>query len=69
MKGNSDTRPNKIQILGNKVLIRTNIVEVTFEDRTSYNYDEVRYTKDEYIELLKTENMQMWDTLSYLLEV
>ena len=69
MKGNSDTRPNKIQILGNKVLIRTNIVEVIFEDRTSYNYDEVRYTKDEYIELLKTENMQMWDTLSYLLEV
>ena len=69
MKGNSDTRPNKIQILGNKVFIRTNIVEVTFEDRTSYNYDEARYTKDEYIELLKTENMQMWDTLSYLLEV
>ena len=54
MKVQSKDRPNAIKILGNKVLIRSNIqektrVDMNEEQETYYQYDEERMTKDEYI--------------------
>ena len=50
----SKNKPNAIKILGNKVLIRSNIqektrVDMNEEQETYYQYDEERMTKDEYI--------------------
>ena len=67
MKVESTVYPNKIKILGNKVYVRdlNSIVEKTDEnDNIIYSYDEQLYTKDEYIELLKSENDNLQAELS-----
>lgn len=74
MKAQSNIKPKDIEILGDKVLVRYNIIKVIRVDEIDnketdmYEYDEIRYKKDEYIQLLKKENNQMWDTLSYIIK-
>lgn len=53
-----------VEMVGNKVRIRSNIIavnEVSEEDAdfTGWQYDEVVYSKDEYMQLLSTENAQL----------
>jgi len=59
----SNIKPKEVQILGDKVLIHTNIQEVQREDengtRTIYEYDEEIVSKNEYIEILKQENKEL----------
>jgi len=59
----SNIKPKEVQILGDKVLIHTNIQEVQREDengtRTIYEYDEEIVSKNEYIEILKQENKDL----------
>ena len=73
MRVQSDTLPKKMEILGDKVLVRSDINLVARTDdfgaTEMYEYDEVRYKKDKYIEMLKTENNQVWDTLTFLLDM
>ncbi len=67
MKSRSTHKPEKIQILGDKVLVRTNIEQIEVEDRIEYICDEERYTKDEYIHKLISDNTKLWDIADYLL--
>jgi hypothetical protein len=59
----SNIKPKEVQILGDKVLIHTNIQEVQREDengvRTMYEYDEEIVSKNKYIEMLKQENNEL----------
>lgn len=68
MKSRSVNRPDKIQILGNKVLVRTNIEQIEVEDRIEYICNEERYTKDDYIQKLIEDNNKIWDIADFLLK-
>lgn len=63
MKAQSNTKPLLVEILGNKVLVRTNITKVIKTDEHGdteiYEYDEIRYKKDKYIEFLSNENSNL----------
>ena len=63
MKVQSTVRPDKIEILGNKVLIRSNIVETEKVEENGniqiiFKYDEVVYEKDEYIRIISIKNSE-----------
>ena len=64
MKVQSTVRPDNIKILGNKVLIASNIVETEkVEDNGDiqiiFEYDEVVKIKDEYIKTVGEENTEL----------
>jgi len=64
MKVQSTVRPDKIEILGNKVLIRSNIVETEKVEENGdiqiiFEYDEVVKIKDEYIKTISEENTEL----------
>ena len=64
MKVQSTVRPDNIKILGNKVLIASNIVETEkVEDNGDiqiiFEYDEVVKIKDEYIKTVSEENTEL----------
>ena len=64
MKVQSTVRPDKIEILGNKVLIRSNIVETEKVEESGdiqiiFEYDEVVKIKDEYIKTVSEENTEL----------
>ena len=64
MKVQSTVKPDKIKILGNKVLIRSNIVEVEKVEENGdiqiiFEYDEVVKIKDEYIKTVSEENTEL----------
>ena len=45
-----------IEVNVDTVYIRTNIVKIDEEDFEGWQYDEVQYQKDRYIELISEEN-------------
>jgi len=64
MKVQSTVKPDKIKILGEKVLIRSNIVEVEKVEENGdiqilFEYDEVVKIKDEYIKTVSEENTEL----------
>ena len=64
MKVESTVKPKQVKILGNKVLVRSNIELVNKENpdgeiNKMYQYDEVKFDKDEYIE--KQSEQQTFD--------
>ena len=64
MKVQSTVTPSKIKILGEKVLIRSNIVETEKVEENGdiqilFEYDEVVKTKDEYIKTVSEENTEL----------
>jgi len=64
MKVQSTVTPSKIKILGEKVLIRSNIVEVEKVEENGdiqilFEYDEVVKTKDEYIKTVSEETTEL----------
>ena len=64
MKVQSTVKPNNIKILGERVLIRSNIVETEkVEDNGDiqiiFEYDEVVKIKDEYIKTVGEENTEL----------
>ena len=64
MKVQSTVRPNNIKILGNKVLIASNIVETEKVEENGdiqiiFEYDEVVKIKDEYIKTVSEENTEL----------
>jgi len=64
MKVQSTVKPDNIKILGNKVLIRSNIVETEKVEENGdiqiiFEYDEVVKIKDEYIKTVSEENTEL----------
>ena len=64
MKVQSTVRPDNIKILGNKVLIASNIVEIEKVEENGdiqiiFEYDEVVKIKDEYIKTVSEENTEL----------
>ena len=61
MKIRSTTRPQEIEMVGNDVLVASNITpfeeEIDGYTRTGFEYDCQRYSKDEYI-LLMAQQLQ-----------
>ena len=60
----STIKPKEVQILGNKVYIRSNIQQIEKKDEmnnvtTIYTYNEEIKNKDEYIEFLQNENKEL----------
>ena len=66
IKSQSSIRPELIDTTSSKkvVYIRQNIVEVQKYDTVFYEYDEAKFTKDEYKEYL--EEMKAQDTLEII---
>jgi len=72
MKVQSTVRPDKIEILGNKVLIRSNIVETEKVEENGdiqiiFEYDEVVYAKDEYIRIISIKNSETEEVVDQIL--
>ena len=72
MKVQSTVRPDNIKILGNKVLIASNIVETEkVEDNGDiqiiFEYDEVVFTKDEYIRMISIKNSETEEVIDQIL--
>ena len=72
MKVQSTVKPNNIKILGNKVLIASNIVEIEKVEENGdiqiiFEYDEVVYTKDEYIRMISIKNSETEEVVSQIL--
>lgn len=69
MKVQSTIYPKKIKILGEKVYVRDlNTVEKKEDENgtTIYSYNEVKMTKNEYIEILKEETDNLKNTVDIL---
>jgi len=63
MKVQSTIKPDNIKILGERVLIRNNIVETEKVEENGniqiiFEYDEVVYAKDEYIRIISIKNSE-----------
>ena len=71
MKVQSTVKPNNIKILGNKVLIASNIVEIEKVEENGaqvmFEYDEVVYAKDEYIEMISIKNSETGEVVDQIL--
>ena len=73
MKAQSTVTPIEVEVLGDKVLVRSNIQLVTKTDDFGtvkmYEYDEVRYKKDEYIKMIDEENKQLDSVIVDLIQL
>jgi len=72
MKVQSAVRPDNIKILGNKVLIASNIVETEKVEENGdiqiiFEYDEVVFTKDEYIKMISIKNSETEEVIDQIL--
>jgi len=72
MKVQSTVKPDNIKILGNKVLIRSNIVETEKVEENGdiqiiFEYDEVVFTKDEYIRMISIKNSETEEVIDQIL--
>ena len=72
MKVQSTVRPDNIKILGNKVLIASNIVEIEKVEENGdiqiiFEYDEVVFTKDEYIRMISIKNSETEEVIDQIL--
>ena len=72
MKVQSAVRPDNIKILGNKVLIRSNIVETEKIEENGdiqimFEYDEVVFMKDEYIKMISIKNSETEEVIDQIL--
>ena len=72
MKVQSTVRPDNIKILGNKVLIASNIVEIEKIEENGdiqiiFEYDEVVKIKDEYIKMISIKNSKTEEVVDQIL--
>lgn len=73
----STIKPNKVEIDEYSVWINTNIQEIEVQSEvkihTEYEFNQIRYTKDEYIKLIDERNTtlesQLTDTQLALCEI
>ena len=72
MKVQSTIKPDNIKILGERVLIRNNIVETEKVEENGdiqiiFEYDEVVYAKDEYIRIISIKNSETEEVVDQIL--
>ena len=71
MKVQSTIKPDNIKILGERVLIRSNIVETEKIEENGtqviFEYDEVVFTKDEYIKMISAKNSETGEVVDQIL--
>ena len=72
MKVQSTIKPDNIKILGERVLIRNNIVETEKVEENGniqiiFEYDEVVYAKDEYIRMISIKNSETEEVVDQIL--
>ena len=72
MKVQSTIEPDNIKILGNKVLIASNIVETEKVEENGdiqiiFEYDEVVKIKDEYIKMISIKNSETEEVIDQIL--
>jgi hypothetical protein len=58
VRGSQETVPT-IQVNVDTVYLRENIINVSDDDFNGWEYDEVQYKKDEYIELMGEKNQAL----------
>nr|WP_259545017.1 hypothetical protein [Heyndrickxia oleronia] len=61
IQGTQSTKPKELEINVDTVYVRSNITRIETEDFTGWEYDEIQYDKNEYIEMISTENKQLKD--------
>ena len=66
VKGSQENVP-QIEVNIDTVYIRSNIKRIETEDFIGWEYDEVQYDKDEYIEKISTQNDTMLIDLDFRL--
>lgn len=59
IKGTQVEQPKELEINIDTIYIRSNIIRIETEEFTGWEYDEIQYDKNEYIEMLSTENKQL----------
>ena len=62
VQGSQESVQN-VEILGDRVLVRSNIVAVDTETFKGWTYDEVEYTKDEYISYMGEDKQALSNDL------
>lgn len=62
VKGSQESVQN-VEILGDRVLVRSNIIAVNTGNFKGWTYDEVEYTKDEYISYMGEEKQALSNDL------
>ena len=62
VQGSQESVQN-VEILGTRVLVRSNIVAVNTETFKGWEYNEVEYTKDEYISYMGEEKQALSNDL------
>ena len=58
----SGTMPQEIRILSDKVLVASDVHEVTVDEATMYEYTQTEYTKDEYILYMQNRQNRLAQT-------
>ena len=66
VRGSQQTVP-QIEINVDTVYVRSNIERIETDDFTGWEYEEVQYDKDEYIEKISTQNDTMLIDLDFRL--
>ena len=65
VRGSMET-VSSIEVNVDTVYVRTNIIPIDSVEFKGWEYDEIQYTKDEYIELVAKENAIFKDTVDML---
>ena len=65
VRGSMET-VSSIEVNVDTVYVRTNIIPIDSVEFKGWEYDEIQYTKDEYIELVAKENAILKDTADML---
>ncbi len=58
VRGSQEAVP-KIEVNVDTVYIRDNIISISEDDFTGFEYDEIQYKKNEYIETIGKENKEL----------
>ncbi len=58
VRGSQEAVP-KIEVNVDTVYIRDNIISISEDDFNGFEYDEIQYKKNEYIETIRKENKEL----------
>lgn len=59
IKSTQSQQPKELEVNVDTVYTRSNIIRIESEEFIGWAYDEEQYNKDEYIEMISTENKQL----------
>lgn len=59
VRGTQKEKPREIEVNVDTVYVRKNIQRIESDDFVGWEYEELRYDKDKYIELVSNENSEL----------